>query len=67
MGFYGLENLSDDKDIGVIIVVERAVGGDAGVYQKSSLPYLDPVGNYEEEEREGEGRGINKEGEEECK
>ena len=46
-----LEKLSDNDGVGVIIVAERAGGADAGVYQKSSLPYLDPADDDEEEER----------------
>ena len=37
-----LEKLSDNDGVGVIIVAERAGGGDSGVYQKSSLKYLYP-------------------------
>ena len=37
MGFWGLEKLSDNDDVGVIIVAGRAGGGDAGVYQKFFL------------------------------
>ena len=56
--------MSDDNYVGVVIVAERSNGGDAGLYQKFSFPYLDPAENNNDEEREGEGGERNKEDEE---
>ena len=45
--------MSDNDDVGVTIVAERAGGEDAGVYQKPSLIYLYPEDDDKEEEWEG--------------
>ena len=51
IGFYGLEKSSEGDGVGVIIFSERAGGGDAKVYRKIYLLYLDSEDNNEEEEQ----------------
>ena len=46
--------MSSNDDVGVIIVVERAGRGGDGVYQKSSLSYLDSADD-DEEDNQGKG------------